>query len=65
MSRNKQFSDKGIENLSQDLKGLTNLQNIDLQFTSCQEITGTGFQIFGQNLTSLSQLQTIQLDFTG
>ncbi len=62
--QNKKLTDKGVENLAQDLKKLTNLQNIGLQFQACEGLTGTGFQSFGQNLTSLSQLQTFRLDFT-
>jgi len=57
------FDDTGMRHLGNTLKNITRLQNIDIAFRGCSNITNTGVDNFGLALKTLTCLNMLNLNF--
>ncbi len=57
------LTDLALDNLNKNLKSLTLLQALRLEFASCQKLTDTSIQGLSESIAGLSVLESIDLSF--
>jgi len=55
----------GLKSLSEGLKHIFSLQDLNLDFSYCQQIKKEGLQNFGEALKNLSSLKYLALSIPG
>jgi len=63
MSRNEKITDRGLDEISKVLRGLTLLKAVSLYFSDCTGIFDNGLQNIVHSLDELVALQRLDIQF--